>query len=375
MEEPGEGLSGGMNVFLRGLLRGFSARGVATDVLTRAMGESVELSTPFPGVRIFHVPCGWANPPTRHSALGSLEDFIGRSRRVMRGERISPRVVSAHYWMSGVAALRLAGAPMVLAYHTVEARKLPPAEGGDALSATRRREEERLAEEAWRVVFLSDYDRTETAKALPAVSGKGVVIPPGVEDRFRRLPPRQVARAIIGLPSTGAVFLLAARDDAGKNAGSALAAFRSVRGKGPVSAHLVVAGQGGPEGDGVTFLGSVPHGGMPMLYAAADAVLCPSRYESFGLVPLEALASGVPVIVPAGTYWGETVRSEGGGVVYDPDDPEGLSGAMLALLSDPALRARRAREGPRVTDAFTWERCTASWETLLSSASTPRNRR
>jgi len=376
MEEPGEGLSGGMNVFLRGLLRGFSGRGIATDVLTRAAGDAVEATAPFPGVRIFHVPCGWKDPPTRQSAYESLEEFIGRSRLLLRGERIAPRVVSAHYWMSGVAARQLAEAPMVLTYHTVEARKAPPEAPGDGpLARTRRKEEERLAREAARVVFFSEFDLAETARVLPSLSGKGVVIPPGVGERFRRLPPRGVARQSLGLGAEGVVFLLAARGDAGKNAGTALAAFRSVRGRREERVSLLVAGQEGLSEDDVTFLGSVPHDGMPMLFAAADAVVCPSRYESFGLVPLEALVSGVPVILPAGTYWGEKVRSEGGGLVYDPEDPAGLSGAMLRLISEPSLRARLSLSGPDVAAPFTWERCTTSWETLLSSVSRPRSPR
>jgi len=119
-----------MNVFLLGLLRGLSNRGFATDVLTRATGETVEVSAPFPGVRVFHVPCGWKEPPSRESAFASLGLFVDRCRILMRGERIEPRVVSAHYWMSGVAARDLAGAPMILCYHTVEARKVPAPGGG-----------------------------------------------------------------------------------------------------------------------------------------------------------------------------------------------------------------------------------------------------
>src|SRR5512141_1257896 len=90
MEEPGEGFAGGMNVFLRGMLRGLSRRGIATDVLTRATGKAVEVSAPFPGVRIFHVPCGWKAPPSRESAFASIDLFVERSRILMRGERIDP---------------------------------------------------------------------------------------------------------------------------------------------------------------------------------------------------------------------------------------------------------------------------------------------
>jgi len=378
MEEPGTGLAGGMNVFLRGLLRGFSRRGVPADVLTRATGDDAEMSSPFPGVRILHVPCGWKTPPTRRSAFECLDGFVDRSRRLMGEYGIAPRAVSAHYWMSGVAARRLSDAPMVLVYHTVQARK-PGADGRGAgtLPAVRRREEERLASEAARVVCFSEHDLAETGKVIPAVPAKGIVIAPGVDDRFRRLPPREVARAYVGLPAEADVLLVAARRDEGKNTAAAVDAFRRIREGWKRRLVLVVAGQGGPEdgGDGITFLPSVPHDGMPMLYAAADAVVCPSRYESFGLVPLEALAAGVPVAVPQGTYWGGKVRSEGGGVSYDPEDPRGLSGAILSLLSDPALRTRLSREGVRAASPFTWERCTESWERLLSSVSTPRSPR
>jgi D-inositol-3-phosphate glycosyltransferase len=375
MEEPGEGLAGGMNVFLLGLLRGLSKRGIATDGLTRATGETVEVAEPFPGVRLFHVPCGWKEPPSRESAFASLDLFVERCRILMRGERIEPRVVSAHYWMSGVAARKLADAPMILSYHTVEARKVPaPGPGQEAFSSVRRAQEAALAREATRVVCFSEYDLAENRRIFPELSEKGVVIPPGVDDRFRHLPPREVARSYLGLPQEGMIFLLAARGDAGKNAAAAVDAFRAMRDRWKGTATLLIAGQEGPEsgpGGDVFFLGSLPHAGMPMLFAAADAVVCPSLYESFGLVPLEALSAGVPVVVPEETYWGDRIRSEGGGLVYPREEPDRFSGALLALASSPELRARLSMEGAAVAAPFTWEKCTASWEGLLASASTP----
>jgi len=364
-----------MNVFLLGLLRGLSMRGVATDVLTRATGETVEVAAPFPGVRVFHVPCGWAEPPSRGSAFASLGLFVERCRILMRGERIEPGVVSAHYWMSGVAARELSDAPMILCFHTVEARKVPaPGAEEDPLSAVRRAREAALAREASRVVCFSEYDLAQNRRFFPELPDKGVVIPPGVDDRFRHLPPREVARSYLGFPQGGMIFLLAARGDAGKNVAAAVAAFRAMRERWKGKATLLVAGQegpdGGPGGD-VLFLGPLPHAGMPMLFAAADAVVSPSLYESFGLAPLEALAAGVPVVVPEGTYWGERIRSEGGGLAYPRESPDRFSDALLALASSADLRARLSLEGAAVAAAFTWEKCTASWQALLASVSTP----
>jgi len=379
MEEPGEGLAGGMNVFLRGLLRGLGEAGMHTDVLTRATGETVEISTPFPGVRIFHVPCFWVPSPTRVSAWESLDVFIEKSRLLLHGEGVLPDVVSAHYWMSGIAALRLFRAPMVLCYHTVEALKEPA--GGEPvrpLAAARLEEEAKLAREASRVVFLSEFDMRRNLSVFPDLEGKTAVIPPGIDERFRTPIPRDVARSVLTLPLEGEIFLLAARDDPGKNAETVLETFRTVRKRRAGKTMLLIAGREGerdrPEDD-VVNLGTVPHDSMAAVYSAVDAAVCPSRYESFGLVPLEALSASVPVIVPEGTFWGERIRQEGGGLVYSPDDPDGLVRAMLSLLEDPSLRARLSVHGPQVADPFKWERCTGAWMELLSSFSRSGDRR
>ncbi len=373
MEEPGEGLAGGMNIFLRGLLKGLGAAGMPTDVVTRAAGETVEVTSPFHGVRIFHVPCFWEPSPTRESAWESLDVFVEKARLLLQGERIAPDVVSAHYWMSGVAARKLFRAPMLFSYHTVEARKAASGGGGDGpLSAARREAEERLALEAAAVVFFTGHDLEENLRFLPALAGKAFVIPPGVDERFRVPIPREVARSFLGLPAAGEIFLFAARRDSGKNLPEALDAFRKLRSRWDGKPILLVAGQETDPGemeDRVVCIGPVPHDSMAALYSAVDAVICPSRYESFGMVPLEALSAAVPVIVPEGTFWGGKVREEGGGLAYSPDDPDGLAGAMLSLASAPTLRARLSFTGPRVAEPFTWEKCTAAWRKLLASVS------
>ena len=383
LEEPGTGLAGGMNIFLRGLLPGFARHGIETDVLTRGKGDAVEITRPYPGVRVVHIPCGWEEPASREAAYRTLPRFIEQAGEVLRATGALPGALSAHYWMSGVAAgeawTRKRSPGLVFAFHTVEARKPEPSgRRRDALSVARRSAEKRLAREANRVVFLSEHDLAATEDILPDVAGKGVVIPPGVDDSFRRPPPKEEGRRAFGIPPGAFLFLLAARADPGKNIPAAVEAFLALRGKGDRKSLLLVAGQDPPAGGvpgGVIFTGPVPHAKMPALFSAADAVLGPSEYESFGLVPLEAMAAGVPVIVPRAGYWGETVLREGGGATYPPGSPAGLFGAMAEVRNDGGARARMAEEGRRVASRFTWERCTESWARLLSSAATRDNRR
>ena len=382
LEEPGAGLAGGMNVFLRGLLPGLARLGIRTDVLTRGTGSSPETTGPWPGVRIVHVPCGWKTPASREGALDALPRFVAGARRLVASPGQAYDVVSAHYWMSGVAALHLFPShrpPLAFSYHTVEALKGRPAgTRPDRLFLARTAAEGLLAGEAERVVCFTRRDLAATRKVFPRMAGKGAVIPPGVDDAFRRSRRRTGARRLLGIPPRAFLFLLVARSDPEKNVSQAIAAFRDMAPEGPRDGVLLVAGQERPPGavpDGVVFAGPVPHHRMPGLYAAADAVVCPSLYESFGLVQLEAMAAGVPVIVPAGGYWGESIGREGGGLVYDPADPRGIGKAMRAVRRDDALRARLSAEAERATAAFTWERCTESWARLLSRLSRRGSRR
>jgi D-inositol-3-phosphate glycosyltransferase len=375
MEEPGAGLAGGMNVFLRGLLPGLAARGIRTDVLTRGTRTEPAITSPFPGVRILHVSCGWKEPPSRESAYEALPGFVEEARKALTASGRSYDVVSAHYWMSGVAARELIASPLVFMYHTVEAfKRASPVDPSDSLPALRMEAEERLAGEAGRIVFFSGEDFARTRGIFPAVWGKGVVIPPGVDDVFRHPPPREEARRRLGVPPEAFLFLLAVRPDPGKNVASAFGAFRALRlAQGP-RMRLLIAGQELPPAalpEGASCAGAVPHAGMPEFFSAADAVLCPSRYESFGLVPLEAMAAGVPVILPDSGFWGNRIRSEGGGLTYAPGAKRGLLEAMGAVFADEPMRVRLGKEGVRVAAPFTWARCAALWAELLSSAARP----
>ena len=323
------------------------------------------------------------NLDSREGALRVLPRFMETAGELLRARRTPIDALSAHYWMSGVAAreagARVRSGGMMFAFHTVEARKpMPAGYRPDALSLARREAEERIAREAYRVVFLSDHDLVHTTGILPEVAGKGMVIPPGVDDSFRSPPSREESRRAFGISPGAFLFLLAARPEAGKNTLAAVEALSAIRGGTDRETFLLIAGQNPPAGGvpaGVVFAGPVPHAKMPGLLSAADSVLSPSTYESFGLVPLEAMAAGVPVIVPRDGHWGNTVAGEGGGVAYFPDSPRGLADAMAEMMGDAAARDRMSGEGKRIAARFTWERCTDSWVRLLSSASRRDNRR
>jgi len=113
----------------------------------------------------------------------------------------------------------------------------------------------------------------------------------------------------------------------------------------------------------IRFLGYVPFGDLPRIYASSDLVIAPTYYENFPIRILEALASGVPVVASAVGGIPAAVRPGSTGTLVPPGDPDRLAAAVVELLRDDALRAKMGQEGRRlIVDRFSWAR--AASETL-----------
>jgi glycosyltransferase involved in cell wall biosynthesis len=117
--------------------------------------------------------------------------------------------------------------------------------------------------------------------------------------------------------------------------------------------------------DRVVFTGGVARADVPALIRSADAVVCVPWYEPFGIVPLEAMACGIPVVASAVGGLTDTVVDRGTGWLVPPRDPVVLAGALRALLADPAQRAAMGAAGrDRVEQWYTWPRVAAQTEAV-----------
>jgi D-inositol-3-phosphate glycosyltransferase len=106
--------------------------------------------------------------------------------------------------------------------------------------------------------------------------------------------------------------------------------------------------------DLVTFLGARAQDDLPDYYSAADLVVMPSHYESFGLVALEAMACGTPVIASRVGGLAYTVLHGVTGLHVPERDPEALAQEIIRLIQDPALRERLGRQAQRVAQCYGW---------------------
>ena len=358
--------TGGMNVYVREVGRALGRLGFEIDVFTRSQDPAIpEVVTLGPGARVIHVPAGPARPITRAAVADHLEAFAERVEAFRARERVRYDLVHSHYWLSGLAGLDLArrwDVPLVHMFHTLGAIKNAVARGsGDTEPAERLAAEVRIAAGADRIVASNLVERADLAWHLGADPGRVAVIPCGVDVELFR--PRAVgpARARLGLDAEH-VLLFVGRLTPIKGLETLLRALAVLRSDGLAAKKLTLLVVGGTKGDEagsghlrrlahelgvgewVNFRGSQPQDVLPDYYAAADLCLMPSRYESFGMVALEAMASGVPVIASRAGGLAVTVQDGATGRLVPEGDVAALALAVAGLLADePGRRALGVR--------------------------------
>src|SRR4051812_1906738 len=215
-----------------------------------------------------------------------------------------------------------------------------------------------IARRARRVITVSEFSRAELRELLGV---DAAVVPGGVDARFTPDADPEPARRALALRRP--YVLCVASHTARKNLAALVPAARALE------AEVVVAGGHRPQfaaegGLGaLRLLGHVDDALLPGLYAGAEALVLPSRYEGFGLPVLEAMAAGTPVVAAAAGALPETC---GGAARIVEAEPEALRAALASLLPDPAERARLCAAGLARAAEFTWERTAREVDAVVS---------
>jgi glycosyltransferase involved in cell wall biosynthesis len=296
-----------------------------------------------------------------------MDAFAAELHRLWRRER--PDVVHAHFWMSGLAALEAArplGIPVVQTFHALGVVKRRHQGAKDTSPAERVPVERTLAREADAIVATCSDEVFELLR-LGADPARIDVVPCGVDLRlFRPDGPADPSRE--GLRRIVVVSRLVER----KGIGNAVTALAEIPG-----AELVVAGGGDSEevaddpgaqrllslarrlgvADRTRLVGRLERSQVPPLLRSADVCVCVPWYEPFGIVPLEAMACGVPVVASAVGGLVDTVRDGETGLHVPPRRPDVLARAVRALLGDERRRQAMGRAGvARARSRYSWQR-------------------
>ncbi|GLZ10170.1 glycosyl transferase [Actinomadura sp. NBRC 104425] len=368
--EAGPAEPGVQHVFVADLAARLGAQGHHVTVYTRRDDPDLPARVRLePGVTVEHVPAGPARPIPRDQLLPWIPDF-GH----YLGERWvddQPEITHAHFWMSGLAALQairhLGGrrVPMVQAYHalgTVEHRH----GGAEDTGPAGRIRLERAIGQAADAVIATSSEQAEELVRMGVPRERITIVPCGVDlEFFSPDGPADPSRR-------GRRLLMLSRLGERHGVDTAIQALPRIPG-----AELIVAG--GPpyeridedpdvqrlrrlaEEAGVArrvaFLGRVTRAEVPRLLRSADLVVTLPWYEPFGMVPLEAMACGVPVVATAVGGHLDTVIDGVTGVHVAPRKPEQTARVIRSLLADPTRRAAMGFAGSdRARSRYSWDR-------------------
>ena len=379
--------AGGQNVHVAELAKALAARGHQVAVYTRKddrdLPERVSLRD---GYEVINVSAGPPEPIPKDELLPfipALADGITMSWR-----HDPPDVVHGHFWMSGVASI---DAVQQLSLDVAEPPRM--AQTFHALGSVKRRHqgvqdtspEEREWMEPWvgraaDRVIATCTDEAFELKSLGVDRSRISIVPCGVDiSRFSPRGPIEARTSRYRIVTVGRMVPRKGTD----NIIQALAKLKEL---GITDAELwVVGGAAGAEALGddaevkrlgslatelgvsssVKFIGQVPRERMPAVLRSADVVVCTPWYEPFGIVPLEAMGCGVPVIASAVGGLVDTVTDGVTGLHVPPKDPESLAQALAALLPQPNILRAFGKAGvSRVRSRYTWERIAADTERI-----------
>jgi D-inositol-3-phosphate glycosyltransferase len=387
--------TGGMNVYVKELTRKLGRLGIHVDVFTRSQDEHVPhvLHDLGYGNRVVHIPAGPEVPLPRPELAAHIPKFVEGIFSFAEKKRVQYDLIHSHYWMSGLTARDLQKAwdiPVIHMFHTLGLMKQRIARAPHEAEGDYRIQGEReVIKLANRIIAATPAEMAQLQWLYDTDQKKVTIIPPGVDiSHFYPIPPDE-AKEFIGIPSDDRMMLFVGRIEPLKGVDTLIKAIALIRQAGALDHHccLCVSIIGGepdasPEirtdemtrlqqlcdeqglDDLVTFLGRRGQETLPYYYSAADVVVMPSHYESFGMVALEAMACGTPVIATQVGGLAFLVRDGVTGFHIPVDDPAALSERLVTILDDHELRSQMSQQAAEIAHNYAWEKIAASMNTL-----------
>jgi len=365
--------TGGMNVYVRQLSRELGKRGFLVDVFTRRQDASTpDVIEDGENVRVVHLEAGPRRPVDKgrlHQHLDQFEENLNRFASAQGGQGLAYDLLHSHYWLSGWVALRLQerwGLPHVTMFHTLGEVK-NRARITEREAPLRIQVEHRLARQADRIVCASQHEKHLLARLYDADPDRVAVVPCGVDLDLFRPQDKEAARRALGYtderiilfvgriePLKGIDILINAVAQLGEESDFHVLIVGGDRRSRQQVSHLQELASDLGIGERVCFLGAVDHEQLPLYYNAADVCVVPSFYESFGLVALEAMACGTPVVASRVGGLTGTVRDGETGYLISWRCPEPFAERLELLLDNEALRRRFGEAAREVVERYRW---------------------
>ena len=372
----GQNANGGLNVYVHEVATAFSDRGIATDIFTRQQSPDDPAIEPLAELsRVIYLPAG--RGLDKYSLYNEVPAFASQVLDFAEREGISYDLLFSHYWLSGeVACLlrpHLASGWAHVAHTLGLVKNRSLAAGARPEPPLRIRVEAEIAQQADLLIASTADESAELVRTYGAVPERVFVVPPGVDLSVFQPVDRDEARRKIGY-GPGRLLLFVGRLERLKGVEVAIRALALLRDRNHDDVRLLILGEDSKDGDEgekdrlkavaadvgvrdrVDFLGSVAHHELPYFYSAADVCVMPSYSESFGLVGLEAQASGRPVVGSNVSGLRSVIRDQVSGYLIAGHDPAEYAERIGRLLEDPELAQQMGRRGRLLAQRYSWTR-------------------
>jgi len=365
--------AGGQNVHVAALAAALVRRGHEVAVYTRrdARGLPRRVATS-DGYEVVHVPAGPAKHVPKDELLPHMTDFSRFLMHDWQDQR--PDVVHSHFWMSGLAsvlATRRDRVPIVHTYHALGTVKRRFQGVRDTSPADRITMERLVGHEVNAIAATCD-DEVDELIAMGLKRNKITVVPCGVDTKLftpigpaaERTAPHRIVSVGRLVPRKGFDDLIAALPLV-SDTELVIAGGSADLKNDPEAQRLLACAEEHGVADRVHLIGQVVRTDMPALLRSADVVACVPWYEPFGIVPLEAMACGVPVVASAVGGLTDTVVNGVTGVLTPPRDPRRLGRVLRRLIADRSRCMAFGMAGQDRVDArYTWDEVAARTELL-----------
>ena len=370
-----------MNVYVRDLSRELVRRGIAVDVFTRSQNSHLPhvMHRLGPLGRVIHIPTGPEEPYDKNKVYDYLPEFVANVKQFAKEEGVGYDLLHSHYWLSGWAARELRedwGVPIVQMFHTLGKMKDAVAtDPGQRETARRIAVETEIAQAADRLVAATPAEKDQLIRLYGADPQTISIVPPGVNVNHFHPMPMKVARQHIGAGLEDWMILFVGRIEPLKGVDTLIRAIALLAAECPAwVSRLSLAIIGGDPnanenaemerlkqmhaelklGKLVVFLGAKDQDTLQYYYNAAEAVVMPSHYESFGMVALEAMACGTPVIASDVGGLSHLVRDGITGFHVPNGDHVALASMLARLLQDDHLRQRLGEQAWGWAQNYNW---------------------
>ena len=367
---PGQGKSGGMNVYVRQLASALGNMGMEIDIFTREHPDVVNrIETIGPNVRVIHIAAGDTEAHVGE-LYAHLPAFLKQLNAFREEEGLEYDVIHSHYWLSSWVGRELSqamGVPHLVTFHTLGLIKMQ-SRAGEVEQPERPVVEAEVMASADRIIAFSPHERDAMARLYGADAAKVSLVPCGVDLSVFRPLDQKAVRDRLGLngekillyvgrvePLKGLDLLVetAAQMDS-EDGVRVIVVGADVNGDREMDRVKLLAKERDLEGQ-IDFVGQVDHKELPLYYNAADVCVVPSYYESFGLVALESMACGTPVVATRVGGLSTIIQHGRTGYLKPWRCPDAFANSVEMIISSDGLQQSMGTAARKHAEGMGWD--------------------